>query len=420
MRPTKFFFKFLFFTLGVVIFSCTSDGPVVGGGNEFDSPPALTIKVEGGFGSEKIELNPSQTFIITLSGIAGSSLMDVLKITENGKLVEASRILQDGKLIVANPKLILGSEKDEFSYRFEISTSDQEIMSTYAFNIVDENELGETVEVQVSTLIADPLLNNLGINTFEVSPNTLVEIKLEAILGSADFGFIIIADSEGTIEEHTRFYYGNTDTQFDDNPFAVPTEDKKGFSKSIYIRVHEQGAKGYRIFIIDENERGAFIDITIVVGKPTNNIFGVLFNAAGPEGRGGLDLDEGLGTGSMSSLAEIKDEGIDLNQPITDNWKRQISGANGSIVRSLEIGMNGLSENYDFINDFLRADLVGLFEVGIDFTVTNANNEVVSPLVNVGDSFAVRNGENYYLIFIREVNVIGDDNMDNYVIDIKQ
>jgi len=90
------------------------------------------------------------------------------------------------------------------------------------------------------------------------------------------------------------------------------------------------------------------------------------------------------------------------------------------VVRSLVPGMNGLSETYDFMNSFLRHELVALYDAGADFTFTNADNELASPTVNQGDSFIVKNGENYYLIFIREVNETLEDNDDNYVIDIKQ
>ena len=419
MKRTTFLFGFILIWIGFFLSSCTEDGgPVIGGGNEIETPPSLTIDVEGAVNGE-LSLNSSDSYMVTVTGTPGTSPLDILRITEDGAIINALRILKDGELISANPKLILGSEKDGFSYELEITSTDFEAMSNVIFSLEDENDLSAEAALSINTVELEPTLTNNSSGIFQAAPNSLIEVKLEAQRGSAPLTFIVIADTE-VVEDESRFFYGDLNTPFDENPFSLPESDREGFSTSIFLRTTDRsGVEGYRIFVFDENEKAAFVDITINVGEPTSNIFGVLFNAAGPEGRGGLDLDEGFGTGSQSLLAEIKDEGIDLNQPIMDNWKRQISGVNGSIVRSLIPGMAGLSENYSFMNDYLRSDMIALYEAGIDFTITNSEDEVVSSKVNVGDSFIVRNGENYYLIFIREVNETGDNNMDNYVIDIK-
>lgn len=412
-----------FLLLLLSVQSCVEDGSGPFVIDEMDSPPTITLSVEGSFGAEGINIDAGETFVINVGATAGSTDLRSLTVQENGVNVDLSRILQDGQAISGNPKLLLGTDKASFSTQLTITSSSEEVMSAYTVKVEDEIGLTAVAQVDVSTMIVGPTLKNNSTGVYQVPAGSLVSINVEAIRGSSPLSFINIGgNGETSLMDHTRFFYGDTDTPFDGNPFFIPEADKDGFVKDIYIRAQTDGpaTQEYRIFIFDENEKAEFFDIVITTGSPTNDIFGVLFNAAGPEGRGGLDLDEGIGTGSMSLLAEIKDEGIDLNETITENWKRQISGVNGSIVRSLVPGMSGLSETYSFMNEYLREDLPALFEAGIDFTVTNANMEVVSSKVNVGDSFAVKNGENYYLIFIREVNETTSDNGDNYVIDIKQ
>jgi len=406
-----------------LLLSCAEDGgPVIGGGGDMmDTPPSLTLSSESGFVTGSTSVDAGESFMVKVLASPGSALLNSFTVLEDGDAISLDRITLNGQPISGNPKLILGVDKNGVSYELEIKTQNTELMSTYSFVVEDDEHILASEGVAVSTMVVGPTLINNSTGSYQVPAGSLIQLNIEAEKGSSDLTFIIIADVNGTIEDNTRFFYGDLDTPFDDNPFRIPSTDNQGFNKDLFIRVHENsGLMDYRVFVFDENEMADFIDLTIVTGDPTSNIFGVLFNAAGPEGRGGLDLDEGIGTGSMSLLAEIKDEGIDLNQPLADNWKRQISGVNGSMIRSLSPGMNGLSENYDFMNDFLREDLAVLYEAGIDFVATNSATDLVSPKVNVGDSFAVKNGDNYYLIFIREVNETGDNNGDNYVIDIKQ
>lgn len=106
-------------------------------------------------------------------------------------------------------------------------------------------------------------------------------------------------------------------------------------------------------------------------------------------------------------MAEIKDEGIVLNQPLVDHCKRQVSRVNGSMVRFLIPWMGNLSESFDFMNEYSRTDLIAFYNTGLDFSITNSKQELISPKVNVGDSFSGKNGDNYYLIFIMEANEIG-------------
>ena len=409
-------------SLMLLFLSCTEDGgPVIGGGN-MNIPPSLTLSAETGFVTGSVNLDAGGTFMVKVVAIPGSSPLNNFRVLEDGLAIRLDRITLDGQRINANPKLLVGNDKNGITYELGIQTESASAMTTYSFVVEDDDGITASEGVDVSTMLIGPTLTNNSTGTFEVPAGSLISINVDAVAGSADLTFIAIGDTEdAVIDDFSRFFYGDLDTQFDDNPFSIPGSDVLGFNKDIYIRAHETpGPIQYRIFLFDENEMASIVDITIIAGEPTNDIFGVLFNAAGPEGTGGLDLDEGLGTGSMSLLAEIKDEGIDLNQPLVINWKRQLSGVNGSIVRSLSPGMNGLSENYSFSNDFLREDLPFLFDSGIDFVAINSNSELVSPQVNVGDSFAVRNGDNYYLIFIREVNETGDNNSDSYTIDIKQ
>jgi hypothetical protein len=132
---------------------------------------------------------------------------------------------------------------------------------------------------------------------------------------------------------------------------------------------------------------------------------GVLLNQAGPAGTGGLDLDEGIGTGSSDDRAEIRDLGIDVGLPASDNWLQQIAPANDAIIATV-------NQELMFDEVITSAAIVDAFD---------ANNAVTETArLEGGEVFAVKRGEDYYLIRIAEINVVTTDNSDNYVLDIKR
>jgi len=116
------------------------------------------------------------------------------------------------------------------------------------------------------------------------------------------------------------------------------------------------GSYVYTITVTDEFglESNVEFTVNVVAATPLEVLNGVLFNAGGPAGTGGLDMDNGMSTGSTDEAAEIKDQGIDSQ----------------------------------------------------------------SGTVTAGDIFVVERAGTNYAFQVAEVNVIQADNSDNYVLNI--
>jgi len=159
------------------------------------------------------------------------------------------------------------------------------------------------------------------------------------------------------------------------------------------------------IEVTDEAQTTASVTINYTT-YGLDTLMGVLLNSAGPSGTGGLDLDEGIGTGSSDDRAEIRDLGIDIGAPADSvNWRQQIAPANDAIIATV-------SQELIFDDVITSAAIVDAFD---------ANNAVTETArLEGGEVFAVKRGEDYYLIRIAEINVVTTDNSDNYVLDIKR
>lgn len=175
------------------------------------------------------------------------------------------------------------------------------------------------------------------------------------------------------------------------------------------------------------------IDITITGTPLEKELEGVLFNQAGPAGTGGLDLDDGVGTGSNAAEAEIQDEGIDRGRPQASNWRRQISAVDANGVSMREVDLSKMPENFSFANVSTQEQIKEAYDLGktlagtdapCDCSDATANEEVTDP-VAVDDLFVVKKGDKYYIIRIDEINEVyiapdtPGNNDDNYVVSIK-
>lgn len=203
---------------------------------------------------------------------------------------------------------------------------------------------------------------------------------------------------------------------FTSNPFPLPAQYQSGLTDAMVIvrTPATVGTYNYVVKITDANGLSSEIKYSIRVGAATSIKRGVLLNQAGPNGTGGLDLDDAIGTPSASPLAEIKDEGTDFALPAESNWRQKISGVNGSEVRYIVPGMNGVNEAFDLSFVPYKEQLVSLWSSGVPFSSSTSNK------VKLGDFFIVKNGDKYYLIETVGVVItpgVGD-NSDYYEFDI--
>ena len=189
-----------------------------------------------------------------------------------------------------------------------------------------------------------------------------------------------------------------------DVPYTIVVKDKGGLTDEVTFDVTVEAALEATIQGVDIN----------------------LWNAAGPAGKGAIDLDNGGSTGTSDGNAELRDMGIDSLAGSGNNWRRRIGGINGTTVRYAgNIGV-------DFGAVASKEAIVALYndaaELTTASTISDGNIDVwgdfkVSDTVNVGDVFVVYKSSSatYYLVVVNSVteNTTLGDNTDKYNVSIK-
>ena len=253
--------------------------------------------------------------------------------------------------------------------------------------------------------------------------NTFIRTGIVADAGDAELNSLsVFKDGVLINPDDLRIFttIGDDATEIDpvNNPQTITDGFRNSFEWEIRVRTPDFGASStYAFTVTDTDQETDEISLTVTTEVPDtpldSMLMGVLFNRSGPTGTGGLDLDEGLGTGSMSALAEIRDEG----GVGAGNWLRQISGVNGSVIKTLNTDD---IDNFDFDAITTKEAIIGLFVDGDDLMDDGSGTLVTEP-IQAGDVFVVfnENNQRYYLLQIAQVNEVDSDNSDNYVIDIK-
>lgn len=389
-----------------------------------DEAPSTGIIAEGGYVIGSATVETETAFKVKFSANSGTSNLKSVSIKEDGVLIDFSRIKINGNTVVANPILLFTPDTEGFIWDVELISHEDEATKDYTFGVSDDLNLTSDVIVAITTMAQMPMapsMEFLSSTSIMATPGSLISIPLNVMAGNKPISHIAVSEGSEFIEDLTRLYLGDTNTNFTDNPHPLELEDQDGFEKNIYIKAsNDPGTKSYRIFIVDGNSDGAFVDFDVTTGTPVSLIEGILFNAAGVTGTGGLDLDNGIGLGSRDIEVEIKDEGIDLDQPIANNWKQQISGVNGAEIRYALAGQNGIPEGFTFTGVSLTEEIQSAFDNGMQFDLSNGDDESTSYQLSEGDVLSVKSGAKYYLVQIREINVVTNGNADHYVIDIKQ
>jgi hypothetical protein len=219
------------------------------------------------------------------------------------------------------------------------------------------------------------------------------------------------------------------------NPLLITGADKDGVTYIITISPAADQMVGdvdlYAFTVTDENGETASTDIQITTAAPATTplemtLSGVLLNQAGPVGTGGLDLDNGNGTGSADAASEIRDLGIDctINPMNAENWRAQIGTINGANMVKVDPSQ---IEGFNFDNVADKETVLAAYDTGatladgasqaVDCTETTVTD--VSDPVAVGDIFAVFANSTYYLLRVDEVNPVSGSNSDNIVFTIK-
>lgn len=400
----------------MVVFStgCGDDTP---GGGGTTNPLSPTIFLASGVDLVSTDASvPFSTgsFSVQVDLNDGDNPLNTLTITENGSTIAPDNLVFDGGATTSqNPFLILGADQSGSVYDIMISPVGlvPNETRTYDFTVADSEGLTARTTVNV---------------TFEANAPT-IEVTLQNTSGSVSisnpsFDFTVAATETDFPITQIAFYEDDvliaaenvvlldgTNDPISANPEAISATD------NIYVenfRISAPGAapsvRTYRVDVIDS--QGVAGSATFSISYLNVDVLtGVLLNAGGPAGTGGLDLDEGIGTGSNDPIAEIKDEGIDLGAPSNaENWIQRISATNNAAIRSLNDGNAPDDFDFDAVTDY--SQVTAAYSVGAPITV--------SDVVEVGDIFGVERDGNFYLIRVDNITVTENDNGDNYELTI--
>lgn len=411
------------FALSIVLIaffsSCETDGttgPGTGGGPIITDE--ITLELDSGVGLVSVSetLNPGDVFTVRLLAEKGEVDMQAISISENGANLDISRFEASNTSVGANPFTIDASEVSSFSKDITITAPTDAGDYTYTFTIFDVAGNTDSKSVNITINVTPPSITFMGSGMLSSDLGNLVSIPVMATAGSSPLTQIAIY-LDGAFVPFEELFIGSE--MFPANPAALIGTAQQVFDESILIRTNKVGEAVYTIEVTDEAGEVASVDITVNTGTPVTMIEGALLNSDGPAGQGGLDLDTGNSVGSADATSDIKDEGIDLSQPIDANWLQQISGANGAEIRALIKGENGLTENYSFENIAASEQIEALWSNGSALTMTNSDGDQITDELMGGENFVVFSNSNYYLIAIKDVVATPDNNNDQYVIDIK-
>lgn len=252
---------------------------------------------------------------------------------------------------------------------------------------------------------------NVG-STF--SPNEEISFTFSVERGSSDMNSLQVNENGNVIAEDSGRIKFN-DTIPTANPTLLFDGQEDNFSVKVTILTNTTpGTYDVDVVVTDSNSpnpRSETYSLEYTVAEPNlEEIEGVLLNAGGPQGTGGLNLITGQGTGSADPAAHIRDRGLDQSLPDNQNWRQKIVPitANGVTLRYL-------SSEVDYDNVQYSNQLEGLYNGGTEVTAEGTASKNV-----IGDTFVAKKGDDYWIFTVREVNITSDDNEDNYVLDIKQ
>lgn len=415
----------LLFVAALFMTSCEEEpgGGTGGGGGGTDTAPSVTL-----LSSADLTLAPGEEFTIEYSAAKGTNDMNGVTVYENGTKVPESRLKFDGVAAAANPIALVGDNRSSFSGTVSIIAQSTTMTSSdFEIEVVDNMSLSSAVTVTVTTASARPTLTALGNPAPVYDEGTQnVSFKVSGEKGGGQLTQLEVRQNDVLVDV-ADFNWNGLSMMTMGNPFDLSGPEVDGFEEGEFLvdLPMEVGMFVYSFILEDEfggRDTATFNVTTESSGTDLDSVLvGVLFNAGGDVGFGGLDLDNGMstGTGTTSGAgAEIIDNGIDTNQGAATNWIQTISPFNGATMKYVVPGAGGVLESFLFADVDTKEAVADVYE---NNTTTVIDESSSTSKVEVGDVFAVQSGSKYYLISITEVNVKADvgDNTDNYVLDIK-
>jgi len=391
--------------------SCTEDeDPMI----DPSLGPSVSLIADTGFLTGDATLSGGEVFKVRLQAFTGDSPLNTISVRENGTAISHTldRILFNGADDDANPKLLFGADKDGFTWDIEV-TAQADGVSTYEFIVTDEAGNNDAVSINI-TIENLPLtiVQVGGASIINTMASNLVNVMIDVQKGSSPLNNISVYEDGVLISDLDRLKFKDIFTDFTGNPMPFTGDDKDGFMDNIYIRANTvDGSYMYTVEVTDESGAIASIDLTFISGQTAldNEFMAILVSNADGQNDGGLDLDAGISVPADSVAAEIRDLGIDLSQQTDKNWIQKIEAVNNATLRSFDPTM---IENFDFDNVNSKEAIIGIYD--------NSTELSQSDVVNVDDIFAVKRGDDHFLLKVTKVEVTAADNNDFYEFSVKQ
>lgn len=407
----------LMLVAGLWLVSCSEDTPGTGGGTGGGGTTETSTTVDLNSGSGLVTsvstVAPGATFSVNLAASMGTDSLRTIQVFENEVSIDPSRITYDGNAAAANPVLLFGASKKSFSTIIAVKAHTDVATKTYKFTVTDVDGDAQSVSVEITTEGTPPTLEINGSETVNVNPGSLNLINITATQGTGLIASLAV-ELDGQLMDIAGLEIDGL--AFNSNPQGLGDGFDMGFDMSkLQIRAPQtSGSYVLKLTLTDEFGLSSTDEMTLVVGTPLEMLEGVLLNSAGPSGTGGLDLDNGMSTGSSDANAEIRDQGINGDLPAESNWIRKIAGVNGATVGYLRANEGGLSEGFSWESIDSKETLAGLVNAGVGFAGGESNE------VQVGDMFIVQANGKVYALLTTAVNLKETDNSDNYVFTIKK
>lgn len=367
-----------------------------------------------------------QVFKVNLTGTKGDNPIRSITIQEAGTKIDLSRVTYSGG-VSGNPLSLTGANASSFDFTIQIKAHTDISTKLYSFVVADDQGNVSTKSISITTVGNPPTIVEPSVDQMvTVLPDGLFAATFKVVKGSGKISQIEVLINDVKATDLSRLFYNDLQTPYSSNPLNVPVADQESLNKELLFRAPSgTGSYTYTVKFIDEYGQSSVRKINVNVGTPVTMLEGVLLNQSGEAGQGGLDLDTGAGTGTVASNptsanAEIRDEGI-VNLQNDPTWKQQISGMNGSVIKYIIKGQNGVSESFSFDQVTYSEQIAALYANGVNFTQKSTDNlRDVSNKVNVNDLFVVKNGDKYYLLVVKNVKVTTADNKDSYTFDVKK
>lgn len=399
----------------MVIFStgCGEDGP--GGGT---TPLAPTIFLASGVDLVSTDASvpfANGSFSVRVDVNDGDNTLNTLTITEAGTTIPAANLEFDaGATIAQNPFLILGADQSGTTYDIKITPTGLMANETrlYEFTVADSEGQTAVFSVNVTFAATAPTLTVTGPANAVSTSSTGFTVNVEAM--ETDFAIDQISFSTGgtLLNPDNVIVLGGFNDPLTTNPENISATNG-AYNQAFEIRPVspvDGETRVYTIEVADNQGTTSTATVSVTFATPQVDVItGVLLNAAGPQGTGGLDLDNGVGTGSNDPAAEIKDQGIDLGAPSNaENWIQRIAGANDATLVSLNDG--NAPDGFNFDNVVAYDEVTAAYNAGASVTQ--------SDVVAVGDIYGVLRAGKYYLIRVDVITVTENDNDDSYEMSI--